>query len=342
MSINYGFGELENKLIDLFRDGLPDFNAADELIRQGADINAVGECKEENVLSEILYCYKYTAQKIISDDLCEDCYEGSCEGCENRVTTHDAGVSMLEVIRYFLKNGFNVNKCDGCFGAQCLWALALSTFDKYMIEAVKLLFDAGAKNRTATTDSDDQDETPWNYVGTEGSYQAVCEHNHSLANIYEAMYQVYQAVEDGKPYSGISTYEAALGKTVLKIMAESDGENPVFFSMNLPQFKRDNCFTKTLYFVYDTGVLITTQYGDFWTDTVLPDIDLIDVSEHFIGITGDTIKNFTFDHRSVEIESTCYGQPITIIETDSGHKLRFSINFGEVKDEERAAFYELL
>lgn len=88
--------------------------------------------------------------------------------------------------------------------------------------------------------------------------------------------------------------------------------------------------------------MISTQYADFWTDTILPNADLVDVSEHFEGIVGSTIQRFTFDHKSVVKGKTRYSQPITIIEVDSGHKVRFSINFGEVKEEERAAYYELI
>lgn len=81
---------------------------------------------------------------------------------------------------------------------------------------------------------------------------------------------------------------------------------------------------------------------DFWTDTILPTGNPTDVSEHFDGIVGHTIKGFAFDHRTIRKGTTYYGQPITTIEMDSGHKIRFSINFGEVKEEDRAAFYELI
>jgi hypothetical protein len=59
-------------------------------------------------------------------------------------------------------------------------------------------------------------------------------------------------------------------------------------------------------------------------------------------ITNSTITNITFSHRTVEKYSTNYGQPITILEMDSGAKLKFSINFGEVDDEDRAAYFDFL
>lgn len=343
MAYDFGYGDLENELIELFRSGAPDFDAAEELIRQGADINAIGKGDGKNILSEILSGYWWSKYSDTISDVCDNCYRGHCGDCEhNRDLNPDLGLSMCAIIRFFLDHGFDVNKCDGCFGAQCLRALTLSTFDRYMIEATKLLLNAGAKNRTVSPKSANQDETPWNSIATEGSYQGNCEHAHATANIYEAVYQIYQAVEDGKPYSGIDSYELAVGKKVLKVLTESKGVNPAFFSMDLPGFKKNNCYTQTLYFVYNGGVLISTQYADFWTDTLLPAIDFIDVSEHFDGIVGNTIKGFTYDHRSVVKGTTHYSQPITTIEMDSGHKVRFSINLGEVKNKDRAAYFELL
>lgn len=313
MAYDYGYGKLENELIDVLCAETLNFDAAEALIRQGADVNALGKDDDENILSEIL---------------------GS-GWLEN-------GESMCAVIRFFLSHGFDVNKQDGCFGAQCLYALTLSSFDRYMIEATKLLLGAGAKNRSVSLEETDVCETPWSFMAVEGSCQGTYWNNYALSNVYEAVYQIYQAIEDGKPYGGIDSYEIAIGKKIQRVLAECDGENPVFFSMNHPQFKNDRCFTQNLYFVYDGGVLKTTRYADFWTDTVLPDVNLTDVSESFDGIVGNTIKKFNYKCRNVKKGPICCGQPITTIEMDSGRKVRFSINFGEVEDEERAAFYELL
>lgn len=343
MAYDYGYGDLGNKLITLFRSGAPDFATAEELIRQGADVNAQGKDDDENILSEILSGYWWSKHGDTISDACDDCDEKHCDDCEhNRNQNPDLGPSMCSIIRFFLDHGFDVTKCDGCYGAQCLWALTLSTFDRYMIEATKILLDAGAKNRTVSPNSSDDDETPWSFISTEGSFQGTCEHDHSSANIYEAVYQIYQAIEDGRPYGGIDSYEIAIGKKIQKVLAEKKDDMPIFFSMDLPEFKKDNCFTQTLYFLYDGGVLISTQYADFWTDTVLPDIDFEDVSDHFDGVVGHVVQHFTYDHKSVVKGTTHYGQPITTIEMDSGRNVRFSINFGEVKSEERAAFFELL
>lgn len=294
MAFDYSYGALEDKLIELLQSKAPDFDAAEELIRQGADLNAVGKEDDENILSEILVGYWWPRCSDTSGDSCDACVGKHCDSCEHHSDLNPAlGPSMCAVIRFFLDHGFDVNKCDGCFGAQCLCGLAYSTYDRYMIEATKLLLDAGARNRTVSLTTTDEYETPWSYIATQAGYLSTCEHDHSTANIFEAIYQIYQAVEDGRPYSGIDSYELAIGKKILRVLAERDGDNPIFFALNLPEFKKDNCYTQTLYFVYDGGVLVSTQYADFWTDTILPAKDLVDVSEHFDGIVGNTINGFT-------------------------------------------------
>lgn len=108
-----------------------------------------------------------------------------------------------------------------------MWALVLSSFDAHMIEATKALFDAGAKNMNIS-ENDNEDETPWDFIGTEGSYQDTCCHNHHLGNIYEAVYQMYLAIDEGRPYNGIDSYEASCGKRILRVFAESPKSGDVF------------------------------------------------------------------------------------------------------------------
>ncbi|MBD5100939.1 MAG: hypothetical protein HDT29_06815 [Clostridiales bacterium] len=326
MAYDYGYDELSNKLIELFYTCNPDYKTAEELIKQGADVNAIGKNDDENILSTILSNFGLLG----NDDNVEN---------ENGVSTVSLGVTMCDVIRFFLNHGFDVTKCDGRFGAQCLYELTLSTCDKYMIEATKILLDAGAQNCPTSLESDA--ETPRDFMGYEGCFQDSCECNHHLGNIYEAVYQIYQAIEDGKPYSGIDSYEKAIGKKILKILAKSNNQS-VFYPLNLPQFSKKNCYTATLYFIYEGGALISTQYADFWTDTVLPDEPLIDVSQQFEGIVGSEISGFKYDHKTIRNGTTSYDQPITTLEMSSGSKVRFSINFGEVNEEDRAAYFELL
>lgn len=338
MACDYGYGALENELIKLLRSGRPDLDRAEELIRSGADLNAEGRDDSENVLSEILIGYPDPVERDDPDEFCDDRTEAdSCE--QDPAPDPEEGRAMCSIIRFFLEHGFDVKKNDGCFGAQCLYALTLSTFDRSMITATKMLLDAGAVNRTISSSSD---STPSDDMETECDYQDMSDGDHALANIYAAVCQIYSAVENGQPYSGIDSYEAAAGQTVHRVLALHDGNGPVFFRMNLPGFSKENCYTATLYFELDSGMLVTTQYADLWTDTAVPSGRLVDVSDRFPGIVGSKIRSFEFSDKVIKRASVQYCQPIAAIHMDSERTLRLSINLGEVKEEQRAAFYEIV
>lgn len=315
---------LEEQLITLFRSGAPDFKAAEELISRGADVNAKGRWPGENVLTQILEGYWWSEFGDNIDDM---------DGAPT--TPHALGPDMCRIIRFFLEHGFDVRREGGTYGAECLSTLALSTFDRYIIDATKILMDAGAENVPC------DGGTPKDAIGSEGSFQGTCEADHHKANIFEAVYQIYEAVEQGHPYDGIDSYEAAIGKKIILVLAEQPETGSVFYPVSLPNFKKENCFTKNLYFIYDGGFLRTTQYTDFWVDTKLPDKPLVDVSSHFLGMIGSRIKEFTFSHRTIRDGMTSYGQPITSINMENGTEVRFSINFGEVEDKDRAAFVDI-
>ena len=322
--LDYGFGTLENKLIDIFHSTSPDMKEAEKILAIGADIYALNDYGDENILSESLKVYD-------SNFFCET----------GEISLENKANVMCEIIDFFVSHGFDVNGNNGCLGAQCLYALSFMTYDRYMLKVTKHLFDIGAKNRTIS-DKADEDETPWEHVGSEGSYQDVCEGNHSLGNLYEALYQIYEAVDKENPYDGIDSYECAVGKKIIKVLATPNSNNlSIFCSMSFPDFSKENCFTSDLYFVYDGGVLRTTRFADFWVDSILPNVELVDVSEHFQSIIAKTIINFSFSNRCVRKEGKTYTQPITEIEVEDGQGVVFSINFGDVEDKDRAAFFEL-
>ena len=328
MAIDYGFGTLENSLIEVFHSDSPDMNEAKKIVASGVDINTINDYRDENLLSESLTAYDSFYFSIRNEP-----YESS--SLENKANV------MCEIIDFFVSHGFDINGFGGCLGAQCLYALSFMTDDRYMLKVTKHLFDIGAKNRTIS-DKADEDETPWDHVGAEQSYLDCCEGDHSLGNIYEALYKIYEAADKGDSYDCIDSYECAVGKKIIRVFASPNNDNPtIFYSMCTPTFKKENCFTSDLYFVYDGGALRTTQFADFWVDAIPDESELVDVSDFFEGVVGNTIKNFRFNHRCVRKESTTYTQPITEIEMEDGQIIRFSINFGDVENENRVAFFEL-
>ena len=332
MDYKYGYGDLEDQLLTVFLSRTPDFAVAEDLIAKGADVNAESKNPDENMLSEIIFGCCWPPESLNENEERTD-FE---EECNFKPIN---GQTMVKIIRFFLDHGFDVSKAEGWFGAQCLAAIVHSSFDAYMIEATKVLFDAGAKNIKT---SSEVGEIPKDLVGSEGSFQDTFCRNHHLGNIYEAIYQIYLAVEEKRPYNGIESYEASCGKRILRVFAEKPESGDVFFDMNLTTSQHKNCYRQALYFVFDGGILVTTRFADFWVDSMLPNIALINVSERFPGIVGSTIKRFTFGHNEIFKGIRNYGQPITNIEMDSGVKVRFSTNYGEADDENRVAYYCLM
>ena len=243
---------------------------------------------------------------------------------------------MIEIIRFFLDHGFDLDKNDGKYGAQCLHALIFSSHDRHMIDATKLFLDAGARN---TPVYDDSEETPKDLIGLEGSFQDTCEHNHYLGNIYEAVYQIYVALEAGRPYAGIDSFEAAIGKKILSVMADGDADKPVFSEVDLPQSKHQNCFFCKLYLNFDGGYLVCSKEASYWVDTAPLEKPIVDVSSVFSPMIGHTIQQVTFGHHSIVKGTTHYGQPITTFHMDNGVKLTFTINFGEVEKPDYCSYF---
>lgn len=265
MDKTYGYTPLSYALITLFTSGAPNFAVAEDLITKGADVNDQGDDKGENVLSEILRGY-WQSGIDWSKDECRNCNNHylRCSTCKNNLNPN-VGTSMIEIIRFFLDHNFDVGRNGGKHGAQCLSALALSSFEKEIIGATKILLDAGAQN--VPMEDDEPEETPMSSISTEGSFQDTGEGNHYLGNIYEAAYQIYVAPEEGRSYSGIDSFESAIGKKIIRVMAVGDNAASVFTSLNLPNSKHENCFYNNLYMIYDGGYLICTKNASYWVDT---------------------------------------------------------------------------
>lgn len=319
-----GFGRLGSQLIALFHTGTPDCEAAEELIRQGADLNEAAQNGDENILSEILCGYWSSAyDDPLSDDR-DDCMEECGEDCEHRRHLNlNPGPAMCSIIRFFLDHGFDVTKQDGCFGAQCLSALTLSTFDRAMIKATKILLDAGARNRPVMPVSGDDGCTPWDNMALEADILEICNHDDATASIFEAVCRIYQAVENGQPYGGIDSWEAAVGRTILRVLADRHPERPDAVPMLLPGNRMEHGGAYTLHFVHDGGVLTVAEGAHFWTNTVLPEVaGLEDVSADFDGAAGSAIERFLFDHSPD-------GQPCITIALESGRAIGFPPQMGE-------------
>ena len=84
---------------------------------------------------------------------------------------------------------------------------------------------------------------------------------------------------------------------------------------------------------------VCAKDASYWVDTAPIDKNLVDVSHFFSPIVGHTLRQVTFGHKSIRKGITVYGQPMTSFHFDNGIKLTFSINFGEVENEEYCSYF---
>lgn len=348
MKNTYGYNPLSYELIELLRSGAPDFGLAEELIRRGADINDQGDDKDENVLSEILEGYECIRQDALSekDDVCDDCDNNGqeCFPCKyNKKTQPNVGKDMVKIIRFFLNHGFDVTKCNGKYGMSCLSALVFSAADRYMIEAIKIIFDAYGSNKPKWREDDD--EAPLAVLKTECGYLYSCMLNPYRGNIYETACQVYYALKENRSYEGIQTCEAAIGMKILRVMADETNVKNVFSSMTRSDFKSDHCFRCRLYLMFEGGYLIYSPDASCWVDSTMPEKPLVDVSAYFEPIINKTIRQILFDYHSTDEWANYYELPVNHGDTtisitfDSDIKINFSYKFIEVPRKASCSYF---
>ncbi len=322
MKDTYGYQKLSYELYDLFTSPAPDFEKAEDLIRRGADVNDQGDDKEENILSDILYDFYPPEDE-------NDQYE-------------EFGNNLVKLIQFFLNHGYDVTRQDGLYGAQCLNALPLKAYNKYLLDAMKLILHAYGDNIPVW---DYSEGSPVDAMESERGYQ-YAESNYYLENILEAGCQIYNAIEAGHPFDGIQTFESAIGKKVLRILARTDKTDNIFHTVDRLESYHHNCFNCDLYFIFEKSHLVYYRYINCWVDTYLPDKSLTDVSNLFPDIIGHTIQDISFGGNSVRkmrstnmLPFTSYHQPIISIHFDNTVKINFTSNHGEVPDGETSTYY---
>ena len=107
-----------------------EWNTFEAVLSSVEDINMFDNDYEETILSDLIGNY----------DLC---YNGSL---------------IPDIIRSFIKHGYDVHANDGINGGLCLSQLCWSSYDKYILDAAKVLLDAGAPIDYASADDDPDDD----------------------------------------------------------------------------------------------------------------------------------------------------------------------------------------
>ena len=293
---HYVYGKYEDKLLDLMAEGNADFVQADKLIALGADINASGDNNDENILSYIILEYRMNHRKNI-------------------------GKKLYKIVEYFLAKGFDVNKNDGQYGASCLESLIFATFDSYTIDLAKLLFDAGARNIHY---DDCGYDTLQDWLSTESSFQRLCCDDEHLSNIFESIYQVFEAQKNGRDYHGVDWYGKATDQHICKVYAECSHYSDYTCNLYYENKQESLQFSDTIYMILDEGVLIIEPNLVMWMDNNLPDKTVLDVSDKFKSILGFKIEDITFKRNDFKIESRVFRNPTITLHLEKERRLELS------------------
>lgn len=163
--------DLLDEFYDCFGSASCDFARAKRLLAQGLDINAL--YNDEDLLSGAML-------ELTGQDNPEQ--EPSC---------------LLEVVKFFLKNGFDVAARGGAAGSECLGMLRFFANLDEALEAAKLLLDKGAR-----CVEDEDGLTPLSLLGGE-SHIAFSERDYRYSMCCEVLCEVIERAENNVEYHGI-------------------------------------------------------------------------------------------------------------------------------------------
>lgn len=336
MGWNCYFGEIENQIRDACNEYPPNFEKIERLMAQCKDLSIVSkDDPDENILSDIILWYPEPRQLQV---YCESCYDSSCEGCS--IAGEYDGRYLPQIVKLFLAHGFDAERDGGRVGRMCLCNLTFSSRDIYVIEAEKLLLNAGA-DPTMRVDG----ESIIDQYSVEESFRS-CEQEHRQANLYHAMRRIAEAASCRKDYNNIEFFEVCLGKRIDKIEMACTGVTPsrAIYNVGFPFPKYKNCFATPIVFHCEGKQLCVNRYVDIFVDpNILKEAETVcNIEPFFPDCVGHRIEKIEFGHTTVWEGTTSYGQPIILIRLDNGKTIRFSINFGEVPREEMTAFFSVV
>lgn len=340
MSWDCGFGELENRLIEAGKEYPPNYEKMRELLAAGANINATStkEDPDESILSTIILGYP----EFDHPEICESCDkdgEEPCTDCPENFWKDYDGRYLPDLCRFFLQNGFDVHGSKDTFGGRCIMNLTWSSYDRYILDATKILLHAGA-NPNFESDH----ETLLSWVATKASAGRCVDEDHNLENLFETMYSILEAASENRDFDSIEYFSAAIGRKVDGIEIYCEPNQPSVFTIEEPEFQSDNCFTGTIVFWCEGKALRINQWTDIMIDPSITQMDgktKVDMSPYFSGCIGCTLSKIDFDHELTIKGTTRYGRAVMHLHFSNGKRIHFSNNFGKASKEKYAAFFEI-
>lgn len=265
------------------------------------DINAYDDQYEETILSEF----------IMSGDF------------------YNRGFILADIVRHFLSCGYDVSANEGMNGGLALSALCWSSYDQHILDAAKVLMNAGATVSYRSQD-DDPNEEPEGLIGRiscklSGAWMV--DKDFVFANTLEAYYAMAEANIAGKDYNSIDNYFACIGKTLTSVSAINVDGNP-----SLQAEGTISVYSEPLIMWFEDIPLVISCYTDFVVNPVYADdkkSNLVDVTTVFSSLIGATLQKVQYIDTTI-----CY------FEFSNGKRLFFASR--DVGDRKRVGTFDIL
>ena len=282
-------------------DRIPiDWDAFDSVLKGLDDINACDEQYEETILSEFIMDGNF----------------------------YNRGTILADIVRHFLSCGYDVSANEGLNGGLALDALCWSSYDPHILEAAKVLMNAGAPVNYRTGDDDPNDE-PEGLLGSiswklSGAWMA--DKDFAFANILEAYYAMTEANIAGKDYNSIDSYFVCIGKPLTSVSVLHVGGKPAL---------RDegdiSVYSEPLIMWFEDKPLVISCYTDFVVNPVYADDkkdSLADVTAVFSSLIGATLQEVQY-----------IGTTICYFEFSNGKRLFFAGR--DIGDRKRVGTFDI-
>ena len=303
--------EKSQRLLDTLMAIPPNFCAAKRLLQQGADINAREDSDGTPLLAQIIM----------------DCFYDS----ESKY--------LPAVVRFFLENGYDVHKENGKYGGEALYALCYSTYDKYILDAAKLLLDAGA-DPLYVTDTVPEEVTVLHVVSEKASAGIPVYDSLEQECLFWVLYDIMEAKTKNLPYSGIRWADAVFGKRIEQVCSCASTAEAALFDHAAGSHEYRNCFTDDIVLVCEGIPLRLTHYCHAYVKPFGVADKTIDLSEHFPSLIGRQITDIQLLTNTIELERRRLHGSSLEISLDDGRTLAIRDN-GDRLGEEYCARMEL-
>lgn len=283
-------GSLEKELEKCMDQYPPDYERAKALLKEGADINAFAEFDNETLLSEIIMnCEAF--------DPCAYCSDRDCDNCNEDKDDEETGKHyLLEIIQFFLDNGYDVTQNDGHHGSEALRALCWSTYDKAILEAAKLLLDAGADPLCLDADGGDVFESiNWILSGC-----IPVNDDLELECLFTALYDLIEAKTKDRPYSGILWCDAVYGKRIERIYSCAPSLDTAAFDFSTGNQKYCNCFSSDIIMECEGIPLVVTHHCHAYINPERIPKKTVDLTPKLGSLVGKVIQEIRFSVNMVE------------------------------------------